>query len=61
MNQKIVRLAEQCGWDDGHDHLDIEKFANLIIRECVSVCSTDRVGKTISIEELIAEHFKYGK
>jgi hypothetical protein len=36
---------------------ELEKFAQLIIAECISACATDRLGKTASAEELIKKHF----
>ena len=44
MNERIRELAEQTGWryDNGEwqfaDDSDIEKFAELIVRECIKVC-----------------------
>ena len=43
MNERIKELAEQTGWryDNGEwqfaDDSDIEKFAELIVRECMNV------------------------
>ena len=39
MNAKILELAEQAGWDNHHAKFDtrIEKFAELIVRECAGV------------------------
>jgi hypothetical protein len=42
MNERIKELAEQAGWDMG-DEVDgftirLEKFAELIIKQCISVC-----------------------
>ena len=36
MNERIQQLAEQAGWDNHHSKFDtrIEKFAELIVREC---------------------------
>jgi hypothetical protein len=34
-----------------------QKFAELIIQECISACATDRLGKTAGAEELINQHF----
>ena len=38
MNERIQQLAEQAGWDNHHSKFDtrIEKFAELIVRECAS-------------------------
>lgn len=33
------------------------KFAELIVNECITACATDRLGKTVSAEELIRQHF----
>jgi hypothetical protein len=41
MNERIQKLAEQC-WDkrpEGQLHFDNEKFAELIVRECLEACS----------------------
>ena len=37
MNERIRELAEQAGWDNHHSKFDtrIEKFAELIVRECI--------------------------
>ena len=39
MNERIKELAEQAGWDNHHSKFDtrIEKFAELIVRECAGV------------------------
>ena len=51
MNQRIEKLAEQAGiWKPTHDHKtwvkgeyisspgELEKFAELIVRDCASIC-----------------------
>lgn len=41
MNERIRELAEQAGYN-GHyatEELDVEKFAELIVRECVDIVS----------------------
>ena len=69
MNKQIESLALQAGmrktslhygrkdpyvlWED-----DIDRFAELIIEECISACSTSSLGKTTSAEDLIRTHFK---
>ena len=37
MNERIKELAEQAGWDNHHSKFDtrIEKFAELIIKDCI--------------------------
>lgn len=39
MNERILELAKEAGWDNHHSQFDtrIEKFAELIVRECVGV------------------------
>ena len=59
MNERIRELAEQAGWDNHHSKFDtrIEKFAELIVRECVGVADHSNVtGKSI-IGERIKQHF----
>ena len=44
MNERIKELAEQCGFKsnpdiyDRNQSFDIEKFAELIVRECADIC-----------------------
>ena len=42
MNERIRELAEQAGWDNHHSKFDtrIEKFAELIVRECADLVDT---------------------
>lgn len=35
MNERIQELEKQC-WDHQTNHLNAEKFAELIVRKCVS-------------------------
>ena len=37
MNERIKELIEQAGWDSHHSKFDtrIEKFAELIIKDCI--------------------------
>ena len=37
MNERFRQLAEEAGWDNHHSKFDtrIEKFAELIVRECI--------------------------
>ena len=45
MNERIKELEKQC-WShrvdgvlvDGHLHFDTQKFAQLIVEECVAIC-----------------------
>jgi hypothetical protein len=57
MNERIRLLAEQAGWDSHHSKFDtrIEKFAELIIRECidtVSECSVEYYTRPQIISEI---------
>ena len=65
MNERIKLLAEQAGWDNHHSKFDtrIEKFAELIVRECIDIISPYAVRMSIPGEEYlhpiqeILEHF----
>ena len=41
MNERIRELAEQAGWDNHHSKFDtrIEKFAEMIVQECIDIIS----------------------
>ena len=62
MNERIRELAEQTGWryDNGEwqfaDDSDIEKFAELIVRECISITDELVVNSTRTSNELYADH-----
>ena len=45
MNERIKQLAVQAGWDNHHSKFDtrIEKFAELIVRECIDKIETHRI------------------
>jgi hypothetical protein len=49
MNERIEELAEQCGFRsnpniyDRNQSFDIEKFADLIVRECIDKIETYRI------------------
>ena len=36
MNERIKELAEQCNHNYSEHNIDLEKFANLIIDECIA-------------------------
>ena len=36
MNERIKQLEKQC-WNHQTNHLDTEKFAEFIVRECISI------------------------
>jgi hypothetical protein len=38
MNERIRELAEQCHHRYSEHNIDLEKFAELIVRECAEKC-----------------------
>ena len=64
MNERIRELAEQAGWDNHHSKFDtrIEKFAELIVRECLDQCYNRGMNDELYAGQLkaatyIEEHF----
>jgi hypothetical protein len=63
MNERIQQLAEQCYHRYSEYNIDLEKFAQLIVRECMDVCyrtDTEYEGhkvKSTVIASKVAEHF----
>ena len=64
MNERIKLLAEQAGWDNHHSKFDtrIEKFAELIVRECLNQCYNRGMDDELYTGQLkaatyIEEHF----
>ena len=69
MNERIKKLAEQAGLEfDGEMVLepepiyytsqkDLEKFAELIVRECIKQARKDENGPAYEAVGRIAEHF----
>ena len=61
MNEKIEKLAEQCGIIGGDIYedrvVDYEKFAELIVKECVEL------GKELQTQDVIngSEDYKSGR
>ena len=39
MNERIKELEKQC-WDHQTNHLNAEKFAELIVRECAKIADS---------------------
>ena len=37
MNKRIKELEKQC-LDNQTNHLDVEKFAELLLQECMNIC-----------------------
>ena len=63
MNDLIKKLADQAGFiDRGTNHtaymnFDHEKFAELIVRECASVCENSNYEFGTIFTKMIKEHF----
>jgi len=67
MNERIKELIEQSttieeyGWGASYANFDKEKFAELIIKECIHVCIADIADPRDTIElrcaKKIKEHF----
>ena len=60
-NERIKLLAEQSGYIteadwEGMMHFDMERFAELIVKECASVALMSN-GNNLYVCELIKEHF----
>ena len=66
MNERIKQLAEQCGFKsnpdiyDRNQSFDIEKFAKLIIRDCMHDCLRMQLYVQYTPEELLFQT-KYRK
>ena len=66
MNERVEKFARECGaWNQVYgnrtfmidEHFDIEKFAELIVRECANIADEyDGVGSTIVSR--IKKHFE---
>jgi hypothetical protein len=62
MNERIRQLAEQAGFDDrGSNHtaymnFDHEKFAELIVRECIACSTWVGMMNTNSVEPVHTAH-----
>ena len=48
MNERIRELAEQCYHRYSEHHIDLEKFAELIIQECVKILVTSEGNENTS-------------
>ena len=51
MNERIRELEKQC-WDHQTNHLNSEKFAELIIKECMRIADQSATG--ISLRDYLA-------
>ena len=61
MNERIQELAEQAGFENGHQDsngnslsYELEKFAELIVRECADIVDKAEPYKA---NDLILKHF----
>ena len=61
MNEKIEELADQCYHQYSEYNIDLEKFAELLIQQCVMICLNNQLkNESISAGECaydIQEHF----
>jgi len=59
MNERIKQLAEQCHHRYSEHNIDLEKFAELIVRECINTVLDSSVEYTTrpQIAEELKEHF----
>ena len=55
MNERIKELANQCHHQYSEHNIDLEKFAELIVRECIDI--VERHGSMIGVD-YIKEHFE---
>ena len=61
MNERIKELAEQCHRTFSEHHIDLDRFAELIVRECidaVSDCSIEYCTRPQIVSE-IKQHFGF--
>jgi hypothetical protein len=57
MNERIKELEKQC-WDNQTNHLNAEKFAWLIVRECAGVgYDASYYECALNVSNKIKEHF----
>ena len=63
MNERIRELARESGliqYDTDSKMLDVERFAELIVRDCAGLCSIAAPGRDAeAIEEAIMKHFGF--
>lgn len=61
MNNRIQELAEQCYHPYSEHNINLEKFAELIVRECAYIAEGyygfKKHGPGIAIAEEIKQHF----
>jgi hypothetical protein len=65
MNERIQELAEQCGFKpqpsiyDRNQSFDIEKFAKLIIQDCVAQVALVGISNTSFEDDGVGEHISW--
>ena len=65
MNERIKELAEQCGFKpqpsiyDRNQSFDIEKFAKLIIQDCVAQVALVGISNTSFEDDGVGEHISW--
>ena len=65
MNERIKEIAEQvgCGWDDKYHWYvgsrQMEKFAELIVRECAYIMDKDADHPFVSRGSILKHHFGF--
>jgi hypothetical protein len=60
VNERIRELADQCYHQYSEHNIDLEKFAELIVRECMSLCQEcidDGCVEAVEPMGRIKEHF----
>ena len=66
MNKRLEELAIECNaWNQVYDDkrfmvdhkFDVEKFAELIVRECAGVAIDNGCGDFVDIKQKLFEHF----
>jgi hypothetical protein len=63
MNERIIELAEQAGFENGHQDRygnslsqELEQFAELIVRECCDIVHR-KTDESIRVVMAIEQHF----
>jgi len=60
MNERIRELVEQCHHRYSEHHIDLEKFAELIVNQCADIAQQHNkspVAAPLAIGYVIREHF----
>ena len=64
MNERVKELAEQCQHQYSEHRIDLEKFAELIVRECIEQLrlvpygsDTIEFGEEVPYQDAIKKHF----